>query len=67
MTKQKKHFTWVPLYQELADKLVAYRDRQPELIQLLEDIRAKDIIVTPLNDKAEPSGETFLILSLIHI
>ena len=61
MTKQKKHFTWVPLYQELADKLVAYRDRQPELIQLLEDIRAKDIIVTPLNDKAEPSGETFLI------
>ena len=61
MKKQKKHFTWVPLYQELADKLVAYRDRQPELIQLLEDIRAKDIIVTPLNDKAEPSGETFLI------
>lgn len=61
MNQSSKRFTWVPLYQEIADKLVAYRDRQPELIQLLEDIRAKEIIVTPLNDKAEPSGETFLI------
>lgn len=57
----RKIFTWIPLYQEIADKLVVYRDRQSELIQLLEDIRAKGFKVTPLNDRNEAGGDTFLV------
>jgi len=30
-------FTWVPFFEELATKLGEYRDRQPELVQLLVD------------------------------
>jgi 5-methylcytosine-specific restriction protein B len=51
-------FTWTALYGELATKLAAYEDRQPELIALLEKIRDKDFVVTPLKDK-DSSGNSF--------
>lgn len=44
-------FTWVPIYQELADELVKWHDRQTELIQFLEDLREKGYVVTPLVDR----------------
>lgn len=55
-----KRFTWVPLYQELADRLVDWETRQDELIGLLEQIRADGFTVTPLNDQGD-QGARFLL------
>jgi 5-methylcytosine-specific restriction protein B len=52
-------FSWVPLYEELASKLVPYRTRQRELVTLLDSLRAKDLKITPLQDKDE-AGRRFL-------
>jgi 5-methylcytosine-specific restriction protein B len=48
MTSQ---FTWIPIYQELADELAKWQDRQEELIAFLEDLRANDYIITPFLDR----------------
>ncbi len=53
-------FTWIPLYRELADLLAAWEGRQPELIALLEQLRADGIVVTPLNDQ-DADGSSFLL------
>lgn len=44
-------FTWIPFYKELAKELINWQSRQAELIAFLEDLRARDFIVTPLMDK----------------
>lgn len=56
------HFDWVAIYEELADRLLGYRDitRQHELIALLEDLRQRGLTITPLEDKDE-TGKRFLI------
>jgi 5-methylcytosine-specific restriction protein B len=56
-------FTWTALYSELATKLANYEDRQPELIALLEQIRDKGFVVTPLKDK-DASGNSFLLTEI---
>lgn len=58
-----KTFTWVPLYGELAQLLLPWEDRQPELIALLESIRSDGLTVTPLTDRGE-DGQQFLIKEL---
>lgn len=52
-------FTWIPIYQELATELIKWQDRQSELIQFLEDLRKKDYVITPLQDK-DKDGALFL-------
>ena len=54
---KSKLFTWVPLYQELADKLLAWQGRQDELIQFIESLREQGLTVTPLSDKKVNSSE----------
>src|SRR5919106_5363990 len=44
-------FTWILIYQELAQKLAGWEDRQPELISFLEELRSQGFVITPLNDK----------------
>jgi 5-methylcytosine-specific restriction enzyme B len=44
-------FTWIPFYKELAEELVEWQSRQDELLGFLEELRARDFIVTPLMDK----------------
>ena len=44
-------FTWLPIYAELADKVLGYRDRQDELITLTERLRAKDLPVIATEDQ----------------
>lgn len=51
-------FDWIPFFEELADKLVAFRARQKELVQFLEKLRADGLTITPLEDKDE-SGRRF--------
>ncbi|HET9587773.1 MAG TPA: AAA family ATPase [Anaerolineales bacterium] len=55
-----EQFTWIPIYQELADKLAAWEDRQPELVALLEDLRAQGYVITPLQDR-DGEGARFLL------
>lgn len=53
-------YSWQPFYRELSQKLVAYRDRQVELIAFLDALRAKGLTITPLDDKDEV-GQRFLL------
>lgn len=53
-------FTWVPIYRELANRLVDQEACQSELITLLEQIRADGIKVTPLTDQ-DDQGAHFLM------
>jgi 5-methylcytosine-specific restriction protein B len=46
-------FTWIPLYREIAEQLLSYENRQNELIELLKEIKAREIPVIPFNDKDE--------------
>jgi 5-methylcytosine-specific restriction protein B len=48
-------FTWTPFYKELAKKLLGYRNRQPELISILEDIRKTGIPIIRLIDAPKPA------------
>src|SRR5258706_5458517 len=53
-------FSWIPIYQELADKLADWHARQGELIALLEGLRTEGYVVTPLNDR-DDDGARFLL------
>jgi 5-methylcytosine-specific restriction enzyme B len=44
-------FTWIPLYHELAEELVKWKDRQPALVAFIEELRSKQYIVTSMSDK----------------
>ena len=44
-------FTWIPLYKELAKKLLGWEDRQGELIALIEAMRADNLTVTTMADR----------------
>jgi 5-methylcytosine-specific restriction protein B len=56
-------FTWIPCFGELAKKLVPFRHRQQELIELLEGLRAKGLTITPLGDK-DAAGNPFIMTEL---
>jgi 5-methylcytosine-specific restriction protein B len=60
MADDTEIFNWTPFYQELADKLAEYRNRQPELISILETLRGNNLKITPLEDKDE-TGRRFLL------
>jgi hypothetical protein len=55
-----QQFTWVPLYRELADRLLEWETRQGDLIEFLENLRADGLVVSPLMDQ-DPPGTKFLI------
>lgn len=46
-----RNFTWIPFYKELAEKLLAYRDRQDELIAILKEIKDQGVPIISLTDK----------------
>ncbi|MCB9664685.1 MAG: ATP-binding protein, partial [Alphaproteobacteria bacterium] len=54
-------FTWIPIYEQLADKLVGWRDRQGELVAFLRTLADKKLLVISLEDKgakgAQPLAE----------
>ena len=53
-------FTWIRLYEELANKLAGWEKRQDELIAFLETLRTEGYVITPLNDK-DKDGARFLL------
>jgi 5-methylcytosine-specific restriction enzyme B len=54
------HFTWIPIYQELANELAGWENRQEELISFLEELRSQGFVITPLYDK-DSDGARFLL------
>ena len=46
----KSKFTWVAFYEELAEKLLDYKSRQPELIQQLKEMEKQGLPVIHLKD-----------------
>ncbi len=54
------NFTWIPIYQELANELAGWENRQAELISFLEELRSQGFVITPLYDK-DGDGARFLL------
>jgi 5-methylcytosine-specific restriction protein B len=44
-------FTWIPIYMELAKKILGYRNRQEDLIKILRDLRDQKLPVIRLIDR----------------
>lgn len=51
-------FTWIEAYRRIAEALLAYEDRQQELIGILRELRDQGHKVVQVNDRDE-AGETF--------
>lgn len=45
--------SWIPLYEELATALLAYEDRQAELIALLAQLKKDGLTILPLVDRTK--------------
>src|SRR5271165_3627529 len=48
------------MYTELGRKILAYRDRQPDLVKILKDMDAQGLPVGAVNDKDLKGNETLL-------
>lgn len=44
-------FTWIPLYEDLATRLLTWEARQPELLALLAEIKAAGLPMVKLDDR----------------
>ena len=54
-------FTWTPFYKELAKSLLAYKNRQPELVAILNEIKNTTAIPTiRLVDAPQPASTPIL-------
>src|SRR5215207_2685508 len=53
-------FTWIPIYQELAQVLAGWESRQEELIAFLEELRSEGYVITPLHDR-DTNGARFVL------
>ncbi|WP_395090938.1 McrB family protein [Armatimonas sp.] len=51
-------FTWIPFFEELAERVLTYRNRQEELIGLLQKLHGQGRKVTTLDDR-DASGSSF--------
>ncbi|MEO6871541.1 MAG: AAA family ATPase [Chthoniobacterales bacterium] len=56
-------FTWIPLYAEIAQKLLQLESRQEELVALLDDFLQRGLQVGALEDKAA-DGRRFLLTEI---
>ena len=53
-------FTWTEIYNELAVRLLEWRNRQQELLEFLESLRSQGLTITPLLDR-DAEGQRFLL------
>ncbi len=54
-------FTWIPFFADLTAHVLTYRDRQPELIDLLKQLQQQGRKIAPLNDQ-NAAGQTIPLL-----
>jgi hypothetical protein len=50
-------FTWIPIYIELARKILAFRTRQDELIDMLKELKARNLPVVSIVDRDQEHKE----------
>src|SRR5665213_267403 len=50
-------FTWKPLYRELAQKVLEFKDRQGELVALLKELEGNGLKVISVRDRFQGGGE----------
>lgn len=50
-------FTWIPIYAELAKKILPYRDRQGELINILQEMKTKGLPIISIVDHHQHDKE----------
>jgi len=53
-------FTWIPIYAELAEKLLAYRDRQKELLGMIDDLKSEGLQPVSTKDRDKHNKPTVL-------
>lgn len=53
-------FTWIPIYTELAEKLLAYRDRQNDLLGMIDDFKKEGLKPVATKDKGKNNKPTSL-------
>lgn len=46
-------FPWIPIYQEIAQKILHYRERQIEVIEILTQLKNRGLPVIQLEDQQE--------------
>jgi len=63
-----KGFDWVPFYEEMAQKLLEYRDRQSDLIQMLKIAKVNGLMDQNPKGKAVPLAaiDPFTFLALLN-
>ncbi len=59
----EQQFTWIEIYSRIAYQLLTWKDRQRELIALLEEFRANGLVITPLMDQ-DDQGARFLLTEI---
>lgn len=59
----EQQFTWIEIYSRIAYQLLTWKDRQRELIALLEEFRANGVVITPLMDQ-DDQGARFLLTEI---
>ncbi len=53
-------FTWKPIYTDVCQKLLPFKERNSELVELLEQMRSDGLKITPLQDK-DADGNAFTL------
>ena len=54
MNDTQANFSWIPLYEEFADKLVIYKDARTSLIDIVSSVYETTGIKQPKLDSANP-------------
>lgn len=63
----KEIFTWIPFYEEFANKLLGYRDKQEELIEFLHHLKKEKGLKAPeLKDKPPTEIDPFSFYSAFN-
>ena len=57
---EQNSFPWAPFYQELADVLLRYREKQSHLIKFLEGLKSRGLPIINLQDKDEQGKSDLL-------
>jgi 5-methylcytosine-specific restriction enzyme MrcB-like protein/dynein-related subfamily AAA family protein len=55
-------FTWIPIYAELANKIMTYGDRQSDLINVLKEMKTTGLLAISLVDRHQQGNEVPLTM-----
>lgn len=56
-------FTWIPIYEQAAQKLLKFKSTNHELVEILARMLSKGLVTTPLMDKG-PANEEFQLTEI---